>query len=370
MGAIEVRDGIGAAGASDLAGAAGAWVWDLAAGQLWGDARFASLYGVDADAAARGLPSEAFFEGVHPDDRMRLRIAVAGVEHGTEIFARDYRLALAEGVRWVSARGRAEHDAEGRPLRFSGVLLDITEQKRVEERLRIAQSAGGVGTFEFVEGFGTATVSDQFCRLLGLHLADALPVRTINAVVDRADPPLIRTGREDPAIQAELRIRRADTGEARWIALRGERRRDAEHAGLRFIGVIYDITETKAAEAKLQELARTLEERVEARTQERDRIWNNTRDLFAVVDGQGVFRAVNPAWGRMLGYGDDEVLGCNFRDLVHADDLAVGIATAPDGEAPSGFDARIRAKDGAWRWVNWTVIPEGSDYYAIGRDVT
>jgi PAS domain-containing protein len=168
------------AGHHPTRGAAGAWFWDLTSGRLWGDDRFASLYDLDADEARAGLPGEVFFKGVHPDDALRLRIAVAGVEHGAEVFNRDYRLVGRGGVRWVSARGRADHDDRGKGTQFTGVLVDISEQKRVEERLRIAQTAGGVGTFEYIEGFGTVTVSAQFCDLLGLHIAEALPVRTIN----------------------------------------------------------------------------------------------------------------------------------------------------------------------------------------------
>ncbi len=361
-----------AAASAALAGASGAWIWDFAAGTVSGDRRFAELLGLQPEPAAAGLPLQAFFQQVHPDDRMRLRIALAGVQHGAEIFNRDFRVPAEAEVRWVSARGRAEHGPQG--VQFRGVLVDITEQKRVEERLRIAQNAGGVGTFEYVEGFGTATVSDQFCNLLGLHVAAALPVRTINAVVHPDDPPIIGRGSIQPggALAAELRVRRPDTGAERWIALRGERRDDGE-AGVRVIGVIYDISDSKAAEAKLRELARTLEQRVEARTQERDRIWNSSRDLFGVVGPDGLYRAVNPAWRTLLGYDEDDVVGHDFREFVEAGDAQTALARWAEsrpGASLEDYDARMRAKDGSLRWVNWTVIPQGDAFYAIGRDVT
>jgi PAS domain S-box-containing protein len=366
---IVARPGVGS---PPLRGGAGAWLWDLTAGRLWADDRFASLYGLDADAARDGLPGEAFFRGVHPDDALRLRIAVAGVEHGAEVFNRDYRLVGGGGgVRWVSARGRADHDDHGRGTRFSGLLIDISEQKRVEERLRIAQTAGGVGTFEYLEGFGTVTVSAQFCDLLGLHIAEALPVRTINGLVRTEDPPLIAAAGGQASAQEELRVLRADTGEERWIARRGEWRDDAEHAGRRFIGVIYDITEAKRSERKLRDLTETLEARVEARTQERDRLWTASRDLFAVIGADGRQRSINPAWTRLLGYGEDELLGRSLGELVHPDDLPIVRENWPNREVDAvHFDARLKAKDGEWRWVNWTVIPLGDAYYAVGRDLT
>src|SRR3954467_7488594 len=76
--------------AQSIAGAAGAWEWDIASGRLVADVRFASLYGLDPVAATQGLPSSAFFAPVHDDDRLRLRIAVAGALHGAEVFSRDY----------------------------------------------------------------------------------------------------------------------------------------------------------------------------------------------------------------------------------------------------------------------------------------
>jgi PAS domain S-box-containing protein len=123
---------------------------------LVADVRFANLYGLDPVAAAQGMPSSTFFAPVHADDRLRLKIAVAGALHGAEVFARDYRVVLDGVVHWVSARGRTYLDANDKPVRFSGVLADITDQKRVEERLRVAQTAGGVGSFEYLSGYGTA----------------------------------------------------------------------------------------------------------------------------------------------------------------------------------------------------------------------
>ena len=46
----------------------------------------------------------------------------------------------------------------------------------------------------------------------------------------------------------------------------------------------------------LRHLNETLEQQVEARTRERDRVWTNSRDLLVVIGADGVFRAVSPAW--------------------------------------------------------------------------
>jgi PAS domain S-box-containing protein len=359
-----------------VASAAGAWEWDVPGARLYADARFAELYGLDAAVTDEGLPPEAFFSAVHPDDRMRLRIAVAGIMNGADIFSKDYRVVDTFGrVRWVSARGRPERNAAHELLRFSGVLSDITDQKRVEEQLRIAQLAGGIGTFEYVSGYGTVTVSEQFCRLLGLHPADALPVRTVNAVVHPDDHPLIGTaihGSAGELLYEEFRIIRPDTGETRYIALRGEHRNDAYALGTRFIGAIYDVTSFKLAEAKLRDFNETLELRVRESTKERDRIWNNSRDLLAVINADGTVRSASPSWQLVLGYRPEDMTGRHFLEFIHPDDHALSRVTWQGAKHHGGvmnFDIRCLDKNARSRWISWNSSMEDDCIYAYGRDV-
>ncbi|WP_395397738.1 PAS domain-containing protein [Novosphingobium sp. BL-8A] len=246
-------------------GASGTWDWDIAADRLTVDACFAELYDIDSEEAAAGLPTGAFFKAIHPDDRPRMRIAVAGILAGAEFFSKEFRvIAPDRAILWMHARGHAHFDENDAPVRFTGLLVDVTERKRTEERLRVAQSAGGIGTFEYIDGFATAAVSDEFCWLLGLHPAPILPVQTINSVRlgdgDRIipDPGDAMTG---DSIDAEFQIARRDDGRHRWIARRGEIAR--EGTGYRLIGVIYDITAAKEQEAALRELNDNLESRVE-----------------------------------------------------------------------------------------------------------
>jgi PAS domain S-box-containing protein len=357
-----------------ITGASGAWEWDLASSTLVGDARFAALYGLDPAVAAAGLPASSFYKPIHPDDVLRMKIAMAGVTNGAEVFNRDYRILGSDGaVRWVSARGRTWLDDQDRPIRLSGVLADITDQKRVEERLRVAQSAGGVGTFEYQSGFGTVEVSEQFCRLLGLHAADSLPVRTINSLVHEDDPPLIGFWEKPERLQQTLRIRRADNGQERWLTVRGERQAAGASGATGFTGVIYDVTDAKLAEAQLRVLTESLEESIVERTQERDQIWNLSRDLLFVASNQGRFTALNPAWSTLLGMDGEALLGTMITALIHPEDaeIARGHLRAAAHEALGAeFDCRIVGPDGAWRWISWTVTGEAGAIFGSGRDLT
>ena len=257
------------------AGASGTWDWDIAAGALRVDGRFAELHGLAPEDARRALPTTLFFKAIHPEDLARMKIAVAGMVAGAERFSKEFRVVTPDGATlWMHGRGQTHFDEEDEePVRFTGLLVDVTERKRTEERLRIAQSAGGVGTFEYSDGYAAATISTQFCRLLGLHPATMLPVRTINAVLKECNGPALipesHRGGPPETLDGNFCVIRSDDGAERWIARRGEIVRDGDGGGYRLIGVIYDITETKAQEAALRELNETLETRVEEAMAER-----------------------------------------------------------------------------------------------------
>jgi hypothetical protein len=119
--------------------------------------------------------------------------------------------------------------------------------------------------------------------------------------------------------------------------------------------------------------AATLAQRVEEKTRERDRIWNVSQDLLVVADRDGVWRTVNPAWTRTLGWSEAELLNRTSEWLEHPDDG--GIARAQVRKLGTGattvrFESRFRHKDGTYRWLSWTGVSDGGRNYAVARDVT
>lgn len=107
-----------------------------------------------------------------------------------------------------------------------------------------------------------------------------------------------------------------------------------------------------------------------AHTQE---FWELASDLFAVVDETGVFLAANPAWERILGYPEREIIGTSGFDLIHPDDLDRAIEALAEAvtRRVDGVELRIRAKDGSFRDVvqnAWRA--EDGTVYAVGKDVS
>jgi PAS domain S-box-containing protein len=242
----------------DVAGGPCAWEWDIRQSKLVADVRFAAITQQDPVGLADGTSTDQFFKSIHPDDLKRVKLAVAGMLAGSEVFSKEYRLLKADGGhRWVHAEGRAIFDDDDEPVSFVGVLTDITDQKRITEELRIAQSAGGIGTFEHKIGWATVNVSQQFCRLFGLHPLRVIPVVILNELIHPDDERIIDLrnpdGRQEER-SIEFRVRRADDGEERWLARRGEYVVDTETSGHRYVGVIFDVTEARQAQDSLKKV--------------------------------------------------------------------------------------------------------------------
>lgn len=133
-----------------------------------------------------------------------------------------------------------------------------------------------------------------------------------------------------------------------------------------------DITPLREAEESLRKLNESLEQRVIERTRDRDRIWRLSPDLMLVAQLDGVISAVNPAWTRMLGHAENDLVGSQLLALVHPDDLAVSssaVSRLGDGKNFPNFKNRYRHQDGSYRMIAWTAVPDSDYIHAVGRDI-
>jgi PAS domain S-box-containing protein len=174
------------------------------------------------------------------------------------------------------------------------------------------------------------------------------------------------------AYEVEFRLRRAD-GAFRWFLARAVPARDDKGEIIRWIGTNTDVHDHKLIAGELAELNATLAERVEEKTRERDRIWNVSQDLLLVADRNGVWRTVNPAWTKTLGWSEAELLNRTSEWLQHPeDDGATQAQVGKLGEAETTvrFENRFRHKDGSYRWLSWTGVSDRNHIYAVARDIT
>jgi two-component system sensor histidine kinase/response regulator len=107
-----------------------------------------------------------------------------------------------------------------------------------------------------------------------------------------------------------------------------------------------------------------------------DRFFKLSLDLLCIAGFDGVFRRLNPAWERTLGYTTEELTAHPFLDFVHPEDQGATLDEMEKLTAGShstiAFENRYRSKDGAYRWLSWNAAPFTSDQliYATARDTT
>ena len=178
---------------------------------------------------------------------------------------RDSLLALArQTVSFLELRRvAAQRDAALAELRVAGLAsLDRAQasdslRKRsqaVEARLRGAQQAAHLGAFEYDLLAGTFFVTAEVCRLFGWP-DDAQPrIDQLEAQILDEDRHLVSTaatrGDGSATPEAEYRIRRVSDGAIRWVNRRSSIDRDETGRPFRWIGIVQDVTERKAIEAR------------------------------------------------------------------------------------------------------------------------
>jgi len=158
--------------------------------------------------------------------------------------------------------------------------------------------------------------------------------------------------------ETEYRMCRAD-GQYRWHLVRALPIRAADGTILRWIGTNTDIHEQKLSEV--------------ASLRDRDRLWMLSQDLMLVCDFDGIITAVNPSATRLLGWNEEEMVGRNIVDFLHADDVADTVAqieTLSAGATTLAFENRYARKQGGYRLLDWTAVPDSGRIHAVGRDIT
>jgi PAS domain S-box-containing protein len=108
---------------------------------------------------------------------------------------------------------------------------------------------------------------------------------------------------------------------------------------------------------------------------ERERLFTMSLDMLCVCGFDGVFRQINPAFERVLGYTAGELTSLPFLEFVLEEDREpskTAFKNCVGGGTVVTFENRFRHADGSSRWLQWNAAPdpEGQVIYATARDIT
>jgi PAS domain S-box-containing protein len=298
---------------------------------------------------------ETGMDSVHPDDRALVEEAARRYLAGeTSKYELESRVRHKDGsYRWMLARGVAVRDAGGKPVRFVGSGIDITDRKRAEEALRQSEERFR-GTFENAAvGIGHVgvggrflRVNEKFCTIVGYPREELLQ-RTIRDITHPDDlaaslkksAALLRG--ESPGFTLEKRYLRRD-GSVVWVELSASLQRDAAGNPDYFIGVVQDISERK----RLEEALRASEERY------RFLLQSIPQKIFT-TNADGDVDYLNQPWTEFTGLSFDQLKGWRWTRVIHPEDVEENVRrsrhTIDTGE-PFQLEHRIRRADGVYRW--------------------
>ncbi|MBS7458634.1 PAS domain-containing protein [Coralloluteibacterium stylophorae] len=334
----------------------GVWDLDVRTGKLNWDRRVRELFGLGSNAP---VDLDAFYRGLHPDDRDRVGREVArAIEGGPGVgFNTEYRTVdpVDGRVRVIAANGLTVHE-EGEPVWFVGTVRDLTEERataarerEIAERYRLASRATNDAVWDWDLQRDLVQWNEAVTTLFGfpqervppssqwwidsIHPDDRERVaESIHAVIEGSSEHW----------SEEYRFGCAD-GSYASVLDRGYVLRDATGEAVRMIGAMLDLTDRKRAEHALQES----EDRFRAITESMPQMVWSTRP-----DGYHDF--FNQRWYDYTGvpYGSTDAEA--WLQVFHPDDHARTGArwrhSLETGE-PYEIEYRLRRSDGVYRWV-------------------
>jgi PAS domain S-box-containing protein len=385
---------------------AGTWSWDMATNTSEWDERYHNMYGFEPHSPRS---FDAWITSVHPDDRPRLLAQIQKLQQpgaGTS-WDQEFRvLHPVKGERWMAGLGRVERDPTGRAVRFTGIGLDITERKRMEQALRaqlayieaIYQTAP-VGLCVLDPDLRYLRVNERLAAINGRPAAEHIGHTVRDVVPNLADPTeamcrqVIATGQAVIGLElqgttdAQPGVLR--TGMAHCVPLKAA---DGRVTGLSVL--VQETTERKRMVEALRQAHDQLETRVQQRTAElqavnaalaqseeryRSLVTNLNVGVYRTTPGpHGRYLHANPALARM--YGSDsveELMQRNVSDSYQEpDDRIVFMAELLRRGSLTNYELRLKRNDGTpvYASVNATVHrgPDGEADWIDGvlEDIT
>ena len=292
------------------------WDWDLAAGTAFRSGAWFRMFGYPDQDAVDDLGSVRSL--IHPEDLGRVMQASQSAINDGQLYEVEARMLCADGSwRWILSRGKVSAwDAQGKPVRISGINSDIHLRKlaeanlqKREAQLRESQSAAKIGTWSWDMVEDTLDWSEQTFRLFDKDPATFQPF--MDYLVDRIHPEDL--SHRNNAIQRGMEekepyhydLRMINESGREWVMETfGHVEHSLDGKPLRISGTAQDITGRK----RLEEELRKNETRYRLLTE-------SIRDVFNATDRNHRFIYWNRQAELETGMAAEAVLGKSWFEV-------------------------------------------------------
>ena len=174
----------------------GTWDWNLLTNRVsWDDYMYPLFSRTKAEFDGT---MDSVITVIHPDDRSMLKRALRQAVEEKRDLDVGFRVVDADGaVRHMASRGRVFFDSDGKPIRMSGVSMDVTRSKQIEEDLSKAKEAAETANVE----------KDHFLAILSHELRTPLtPVLATIAMLENDETVPAQVQRELQMIRRNIEL--------------------------------------------------------------------------------------------------------------------------------------------------------------------
>ncbi len=295
----------------------GIWLWDVESGKLtwdrpW-DETVSKSFGPKGGVFAGTF--ESFLDLIQPDDRTGVKDAILAALAHRSGFTSEFRIVWPDdSVHYLAVRGKGIYDSAGKPLRMTGVTVDITERKQAEEirsfLVAIVESTDDAVIGKNMEG-KVVSWNPAAERVYGYSPSEILG-KPITMIVSPDRP------QEEPDILEA--IRQGQTRHYETVRIRKDRRpievsltvspiKNARGQIIGISSISRDITKTRRAQLELERQATVLREQAQML---------NLANVMA-RDLEGHIILWNTGMEKMYGWTKKEALGRISHELLRTE---------------------------------------------------
>jgi PAS domain S-box-containing protein len=324
----------------------GNWDWNLVTGEIHCSDELYRIFGLNPQEFSATY-SEAL-SYIHPDDRDSVNSAVKKALDGNSCSI-DFRIILADQAeRIVHSQGEIVYDEKNIPVRIKGIVQDITERKRAEEKIQILANA--------VESSDDAIITKSLDGIITSWNKGAEKVygysaeEVLGKPISILEPSLFggETKKLTEMVKQGERIHHYETVRLRKDGMRISVSMTLSpvfdiHGNLAAISSITrDITESKRAEDKLRESEEKYRNIVET-----------ANEGVLIIDDKAVITYANKKMTDMSGYSLGEGIGRPVWDFISEESKAIAKLNLEKRRqgANGSYELKLIREDGSPLWV-------------------
>lgn len=296
----------------------GTWEWDLISDELIWDEKNHEIFGAKPGEKISNVSE--FNNYIHEEDQASMAKKLAEIIHQRENILLEFRIRrpIDNEVRWISVRGKVYCDSNLNPVRMMGVNFDISEKVKTQNQLvethnqlDLVLRAAEIGTWYWDLASNDVAWDEQTHKVFGVDLGkfgssfNAFASYVHPEDLEHINSQVNNTLKNDAPYFLNFRAIKPN-GDLIYLNARGTLYKNSAGKPSKIIGIVWDISEEKRAQAKLLET-----------TKFKQTILDSSDYMIISTTNDGIITSFNKAAERLLEYSAEEMIGKQTPAIIH-----------------------------------------------------